>query len=75
MHLYNAAGPLVSGNNLGGFFVYNFGLSVVINTNNITLTNHGYNLGSTSSTVVGKYVDSNKIGTIYVAYLIFATSV
>tara|TARA_B100000282_G_scaffold236885_1_gene179386 strand:+ start:1534 stop:2073 length:540 start_codon:yes stop_codon:yes gene_type:complete len=75
MHLYNASGPLVSGNFLGGFFVYNFGLSVVINTNNITLTNHGYNLGSTSSTVVGKYVDSNKIGTIYVAYLIFATSV
>ena len=66
---------MVSGGFLGGFFNYHFGLSVEVGTNTLVLRNHGYSLGSTTNTTVGKYIDSNKTGTIYVAYLIFATSV
>lgn len=74
-HKYDASGPMVSGGFLGGFFNYHFGLSVEVGTNTLVLRNHGYSLGSTTNTTVGKYIDSNKTGTIYVAYLIFATSV
>lgn len=74
-HKYDASGPMVSGSFGGGFFNYNFGLAVQVNTDNIILRNYGYLRNSTTNETVGKNVDNNKTGTIYVAYLIFATSV
>jgi len=75
-HKYDAAGPAVGSGGFGGsFFVYDFGLSVTVGTSSITLTNYGNNMGShNNNSFFRKYVDSNKTGTIYVAYLIFATS-
>jgi len=66
----------VSGHQTTGLYRYNFGLDVTANTNNVVFTNYGHQDGSVgqSPASVRKFRDTNKTGSIYVAYLIFATS-
>mgnify|MGYP001263753106 CR=1 FL=1 len=70
-HKYDVGGANVIGN-----YRYNFGLEVKVDTTNVTFTNYGYQEGSHGSSPgsVRKFRDTNKTGSIHVAYLIFATS-